>query len=158
MTSEDRTWRTSRELGEHAQLLIALVGTRSSANESTVAAALATSTRHLQRALLEAGTTFRAEQLKTRMRRAERLLAEDEQSLAAVAARCGYAHAPAFTRAFKQQHDGMTPRMWRKRRPDTARASRPQGELGVLLRGRFHAVVSRVDDPSLTPMLRSRVP
>jgi AraC-like DNA-binding protein len=143
MTSKDQTWKTPQELAEHAQLLIALIGQLPKANESTVAAALATSTRHLQRALLEAGTTFRAEQLKTRMRRAERLLAEGEESLASIAGRCGYAHAPAFTRAFKHQHDGITPREWRARGPGTARAAqRPQGELGVFLRRRFHAIVS----------------
>jgi AraC-like DNA-binding protein len=142
MTSESRTWHTSQEFAEHARLLIALTGARPNAKESTVSAALVTSTRHLQRALVAAGTTFRDERLQARMTRAERLLANSDESLVSVAVRCGYAHAPAFTRAFKGRHDGMTPKEWRRCRPNGPNGrSLPQGEVGVLLVRRFNAVV-----------------
>lgn len=71
-----------------------------------VARRIATSKRQLQRAFAEAGgTTFRAHVADVRMRKARELI-EGEQSatIATVAQRVGYRHAPQFAKAFRQHH------------------------------------------------------
>ena len=168
MTSENRTWQTNEQLAEHAKLLIARVGRRRNVNEVTVSSTLGTSIRRLQRALNSAGTSVRTERLKARMAWAEYLLGAAERplalgkgtyTLAEIASSCGYAHASAFTRAFKSEHGGITPQAWRKRhaalreadqsngaqRNKTgpfATATRRERELAVILERRFNKTSS----------------
>lgn len=73
-----------------------------------------TSTRQLQRILLEEGTSFRELVLRARMEHARELL-QTEMPIGAIARAVGYMEAAQFSKAFRC-HFGCTPSAWRKRR------------------------------------------
>jgi AraC-like DNA-binding protein len=78
------------------------------------ASRLGTSTRSLQRALREAGTTYRAEIDAFRIRRAQDLLRRDERTLSWIAQEVGFSSAQHFATAFRRAI-GETPSGWRER-------------------------------------------
>jgi AraC-like DNA-binding protein len=77
-----------------------------------VARALGLSTRTLQRRLGEEGTSFRDVVLGVKVDVAKELLEQPQLTIADVANAVGFAHVPAFSRAFSQR-TGMTPTMFR---------------------------------------------
>jgi AraC family transcriptional regulator of adaptative response / methylphosphotriester-DNA alkyltransferase methyltransferase len=80
---------------------------------STVARAIATSRRQLQRAFAETGkTSFRRELQRVRMLRAADLLREGSLSVQAVAGAVGYRQAAQFAKAFRR-HYGAPPSAFR---------------------------------------------
>lgn len=81
-----------------------------------VARALGLSTRTLQRRLGEEGTSFRDVVLGVKIDVAKQLLEQPQLTIAEVANAVGFAHVPAFSRAFSQR-TGMTPTMFRSRGP-----------------------------------------
>ena len=70
--------------------------------------------QQLQRALREAGTTYRAELDAFRIRRAHELLRQDERSLSWIAHELGFSSAQHFATAFRRAM-GETPSVWRMR-------------------------------------------
>lgn len=80
-----------------------------------VARELKVSTRSLQRACLEANTTFRDEVANARFAFSEQLLQVTDEKIDTIARRAGYASAAAFARRFQQVH-GMTPTQFRAKR------------------------------------------
>jgi AraC family transcriptional regulator of adaptative response / methylphosphotriester-DNA alkyltransferase methyltransferase len=79
----------------------------------TVARAIATSRRQLQRAFAETGgTSFRREMQRVRMVRAAELLREGSLSVQAVAGAVGYRQAAQFAKAFRR-HYGAPPSAFR---------------------------------------------
>jgi AraC family transcriptional regulator of adaptative response / methylphosphotriester-DNA alkyltransferase methyltransferase len=79
----------------------------------TVARAIATSRRQLQRAFAETGgTSFRRELQRARMVRAAELLREGSLSVQAVAGAVGYRQAAQFAKAFRRHH-GAPPSAFR---------------------------------------------
>ncbi len=74
---------------------------------------LAFSTRSLQRALREAGTTYRMELKAFRVRRAQQLLRGD-QNLGTIAAEVGFSSTQHFATAYRRAM-GETPSEWRLR-------------------------------------------
>ncbi|QUS37123.1 AraC family transcriptional regulator [Falsirhodobacter algicola] len=91
----------AQSTSEQARALIALhLGARPITIE-TIAAALQTSRRSLQRRLAEEGTTLKELLRAYRQERAEFLLAETGASVEGVAAALGYADGTSFWRAFK---------------------------------------------------------
>ena len=79
----------------------------------TVARAIATSRRQLQRAFAETGgTSFRRELQRVRMVRAAELLREGSLSVQAVAGAVGYRQAAQFAKAFRR-HYGAPPSAFR---------------------------------------------
>jgi AraC family transcriptional regulator, regulatory protein of adaptative response / methylphosphotriester-DNA alkyltransferase methyltransferase len=115
MPMRDGTAERREELYREAMALIARDYARDLHLES-VARALATSRRQLQRAFAEvADTSFRDELAKVRMHHARTLLASDGIPVRAVAARVGY-HQPAqFAKSFRRHH-GQAPSTYRKHR------------------------------------------
>ncbi len=79
----------------------------------TAARRLGLSTRSLQRALREAGTTYRMELKSFRIRRAQELLRGD-RNLAWIAAELGFSSAQHFATAYRHAV-GETPSAWRAR-------------------------------------------
>ncbi len=79
------------------------------------AQALGLSVRSLQRALREAGTSFRAQVEHTRMRAAEHLLLDGDTKLEAVARAVGFSQLAHFVTAFRRV-TGETPGQFRGRR------------------------------------------
>jgi len=79
------------------------------------ASALGTSSRSLQRELAAAGTSFRAELARTRVRIAESLLTNTDDKIESIAHRTGFASVSAFTVAFTRAV-GETPHEFRRRR------------------------------------------
>jgi AraC-like DNA-binding protein len=79
------------------------------------ARAVGVSTRTLQRALHDAGTTFRGEQVLARVRAAEALLLDGDGKLEAVAQRLGYSSLAHFSARFRRV-TGETPGEFRARR------------------------------------------
>jgi AraC-like DNA-binding protein len=75
---------------------------------------LGRSTRSLQRALREAGTTYRVELEAFRVRRAQELLRRDERPLTWIAAEVGFSSAQHFATAYRRAV-GETPSEWRMR-------------------------------------------
>lgn len=73
---------------------------------------MAQSTRTLQRRLAAQGTSLRALVVKERIEAGCRLLNETDLTVAEVSAALGYAHAPAFVRAFLKA-TRTTPAAWR---------------------------------------------
>jgi AraC-like DNA-binding protein len=94
--------RLRRELEEEGILAIEEIARR-----------LGLSTRAFQRALREAGTTYRSELRTFRVRRAQELL-RGEQSLAWVAAEVGFPSAQHFATAYRRAI-GEAPSAWRTR-------------------------------------------
>jgi AraC-like DNA-binding protein len=82
---------------------------------SRAARALATSERTLQRELLRARTTFRAELVQARVRVAETLLTTTDDKVETIARQLGFASVPAFTTSFTKV-TGETPVELRRRR------------------------------------------
>jgi len=80
-----------------------------------VAAQLALSTRTLQRVLRAAGTSFRRELDRARLRHAAELIAHPNLKLDAVARTCGYSSESHLARAFRRTH-AMAPTAWRAAR------------------------------------------
>jgi AraC-like DNA-binding protein len=94
----------------------------------------ALSTRGLQRALRQAGTTYRMELKAFQIRRAQQLLRRGEQSLTSIAAEVGFASSQHFATAYRRAV-GDTPSAWRARhveRPseivEVAAAPNPTGQ------------------------------
>jgi AraC-like DNA-binding protein len=79
-----------------------------------VARRLGLSPRSLQRALREAGTTYRMEFKAFQIRRAQELLRRGERSLAWIAAEVGFSSAQHFATAYRRAI-GDTPTEWRSR-------------------------------------------
>jgi AraC-like DNA-binding protein len=82
----------------------------------TVARALATSTRSLQRRLAEAGISYQQLLDNTRRDAADEYLADPRLSIGEVAYLLGYSEPAAFHRAFKRWN-GITPQSFRKQHP-----------------------------------------
>jgi AraC-like DNA-binding protein len=79
---------------------------------------LATSTRSLQRALRDAGTSYRAELESFRLRRAQELL-RSERSVTWIAAELGFSSAQHLATAYRRAM-GETPTAWRARNRKSA--------------------------------------
>lgn len=82
------------------------------ASIEAVARRLGTSTRSLQRALAEAGLTYRLLVDRARHERASRLLRDRSQSLLSIALHLGFSDQASFTRACIRW-SGMTPKLYR---------------------------------------------
>lgn len=95
-----------RELGASGPLPIEVLAGR-----------LGLTTRTFQRALREAGTTYRIELKTFRMRRAQELL-RGERSLTWIAAEVGFSSAQNFATSYRCSI-GETPSEWRSRRRDS---------------------------------------
>ncbi len=80
---------------------------------------LGLSTRTLQRALREAGTSYRAELRAYRLRRAQDLL-KGERSIGWIASEVGFSGVPHFSTAYKRA-TGETPTEWRTRHSSRTR-------------------------------------
>jgi AraC-like DNA-binding protein len=96
-----------------ARLRAALEGSRTLAIEEN-ARRLGMSTRTMQRALREAGTTYRVELKAFQVRRAQELLRRDERPLTSIAAEVGFSSAQHFATAYRRAV-GETPSAWRTR-------------------------------------------
>lgn len=79
-----------------------------------VATRLGLSRRTLQRALRDAGTTFRLESRSAWLRRAQSLLRDGDRNLSWVAAELGFSSVQHFSTAFRRAL-GETPSTWRAR-------------------------------------------
>jgi AraC-like DNA-binding protein len=79
-----------------------------------VARRLALSTRSLQRALREAGTTYRLELKAFRLRRAQELLRQGDRNLSWIAEEVGFSSVQHFATAYRRAI-GDTPSAWRMR-------------------------------------------
>lgn len=80
-----------------------------------MARAVHVSVAHLRRLFHQARSHSPQHALQAvRMRRAEELILDDQLSLDAVAAACGFGSASALSRAFRGWH-GLSPRTWRQR-------------------------------------------
>jgi AraC-like DNA-binding protein len=89
------------------------------ADVAGAARALSISPRSLQRALQEAGTSFRFERDRARVRAAEALLVDGDAKLDAIAATLGCSARSSFFALFRR-HTGETPDEFRaRRRPST---------------------------------------
>jgi AraC-like DNA-binding protein len=75
------------------------------------ASALAVSERTLQRRLLDAGSSFRAEVAAAQVRLAQDLLQQGDRNLKTIAARVGYGSPARFT-AFFHRATGKSPAVW----------------------------------------------
>ncbi len=72
------------------------------------------SVRHFRRVFRQRfNTSIRAKQTELRLERAQRLLAETEEKIVAIAIDCGYRHLGLFNSMFKRRF-GMTPSEWRR--------------------------------------------
>jgi AraC-like DNA-binding protein len=80
---------------------------------------LGLSTRSLQRALQQGGTTYRIELKSFRIRRAQELLRHGEESLTRIAAEVGFSSAQHLATAFRRAV-GETPSAWRAGHRGTA--------------------------------------
>jgi AraC-like DNA-binding protein len=85
----------------------------------TAARTLGLSTRSLQRALRQAGTTYRMELKSFRIRRAQELLRDGERNLSAIALEVGFSSAQHFATAYRRAI-GVTPSAWRARNRESA--------------------------------------
>lgn len=90
---------------------------REQPQRSLAAAALqlGVSTRTLQRACSNAGSSFRNEVAAARLAFATSLLVSTSEKIETIARRAGYASAVSFTRRFQREH-GVTPSEYRRRR------------------------------------------
>jgi len=70
----------------------------------SVAHAIATSRRQLQRVFGERGTSFRGELQRVRMTRAAQLLEDEATPVAAIARAVGYRQPAQFSKAFRRHH------------------------------------------------------
>lgn len=93
---------------------LARSSTLSVASVALAARRLGLSTRGLQRALREAGTTYRMELQSFRVRRAQDLLRGGRGGLEGIAAELGFSTAQHFATAYRRA-TGVTPSEWRAR-------------------------------------------
>jgi AraC family transcriptional regulator of adaptative response / methylphosphotriester-DNA alkyltransferase methyltransferase len=84
---------------------------------ANLARCIFTSTRQLQRAFTEAGTSFQACLLAVRMERAAELLLETSLPVARVAALVGYRQPSQFAKAFRRYHRQAPTRLRTNGRP-----------------------------------------
>jgi AraC-like DNA-binding protein len=110
----ERRVARARQVAPVVRELQTLLEEQPSLDVAGAARALARSARTLQRQLDEAGTTFRAQSTEVRLGRAERLLAETDQKITAIAVELGYESPQHFARVFRA-HAGVTPLAWRRR-------------------------------------------
>ncbi len=82
------------------------------ATVESAAQQLSLSTRSLQRRLIEAKTSFRAELLAARLRKAQRLLAATDLKITAVALDVGCASSQHLSAMFRKM-TGESPSVWR---------------------------------------------
>jgi AraC-like DNA-binding protein len=97
---------------------------------ATVARALCTSSRQLQRAYAQFGKgTFHGDLVAWRMAVAAELLAEQTIPIREVARQVGYCHAPHFAAAFRR-HYGLSPTHFRARARHWRELARVPARLG----------------------------
>ncbi len=96
-----------------ADCLRGLLAAGATANVDSAAASLGLAPRTLQRRLAERQTSFQAEIAALRCAMAKDLLRDPQRSMAAIAARLGFADVANFHRAFKSW-TGVTPAQWRR--------------------------------------------
>ena len=92
----------------------------------TAARRLGLSTRGMQRALRQAGTTYRIELTAFRIRRAQELLRRSERDLRSIATEVGFSSAQHFATAYRRAI-GVAPSAWRARNRDAGGAAEPLG-------------------------------
>ena len=100
-------------LARLADCLRGLLAAGEMATVDSAAAGLGLAPRTLQRRLAERSTSFQAELASLRCAMAKELLRDPERSMAAIAARLGFADVANFHRAFKTW-TGATPAQWRR--------------------------------------------
>lgn len=93
-----------RELFDEALAVIEEEYADESLSLASVAHAVATSRRQLQRVFGERGTSFRAELQQVRMTRAAALLADQATPVSAIARAVGYRQPAQFSKAFRRHH------------------------------------------------------
>lgn len=106
------------EVGARVSIVAALRGVlRENTRQSlaTVARRLGVSSRSLQRACQEAGSSYRDEVANARFAIAEEQIRASNDKVEAIARRAGYASAATLARRFQRMH-GVTPTEYRKRR------------------------------------------
>jgi AraC-like DNA-binding protein len=104
------------QAGEKFQALINRLSERELSRYSVIELArmCGCSTRHFNRLFhLHFQQTIRDKFLLLRMQQAREQLQDTRQTIAAIAAGCGYAHLGYFSTTFKK-HFGLTPSQWRK--------------------------------------------
>jgi AraC-like DNA-binding protein len=146
---------TARYLGELYARARALVERhyRRPLTLSTVARALATSPRQVQRAYAEAGlTTFAAHLRAVRLRNAAELLAHQPLTVTDVARLVGYRQPSHFVKAFRTRY-GRTPGAFR----DAARHRRAALEAGAI-GGRAREPYPAANATATVPTARPRLP
>lgn len=112
MAVRDRTRERRRDLFEEARAHLEEHHGQG-VSLGSVARALGTSRRQLERSFAEAGaTTFRAELTRIRLAAAARLLEDHLATVAEVAAFVGYRQKAHFAKAFRQAY-GEPPAAWR---------------------------------------------
>jgi AraC-like DNA-binding protein len=89
--------------------VVVLLEQQADVSAASVAAALAMSSRTMQRRLREEGTAFRDLVADVRVELAKRAVASGTESIEAIADRLGFSDASAFRRAFKRR-TGVSPR------------------------------------------------
>jgi AraC family transcriptional regulator of adaptative response / methylphosphotriester-DNA alkyltransferase methyltransferase len=107
------TVSSRRELFEEALEVIEQEYATVDLSLRSVSAAIATSTRQLQRVFAERGTSFRRELQRVRMERAARLLGLGSVPVARVASAVGYRQPAQFAKAFRRHH-GTPPSAFRR--------------------------------------------
>jgi len=98
----------------------------------TVARAIGTGARTLQRRLAEAGATYERMLARTRLRAAAHLLENTNATVLDIALEVGYSDHAHFTRAFRRW-TGVPPREFRR-----SRATATEGPLGTMLTAGGH--------------------
>jgi AraC-like DNA-binding protein len=116
----DERLARARERPAIVNELQALLDGQPALSIAQAARALGRSARTLQRQLDEADTTFRVESSAARMRRAERLLADSDQKITAIAVELGYKSPQHFAEVFRA-HAKLTPLAWRSRHRKSSR-------------------------------------
>lgn len=109
----DKTTRND-DLLEHLQAAIRAELADGAPGMSPIARRLGISQRTLRRRLDEESTSFRELVHQVRRQWAEELLAQPDLAMSEIATKLGFAHGPAFTRAFRSW-TGETPLSFRRR-------------------------------------------
>jgi AraC-like DNA-binding protein len=106
----ERVLTLARGSGSHevAALRAHLAQSPDAESLAATARVIGCSSRALQRALTDAGTTFRAEVAAARLQVARDLLRDSDEKIEVIARRVGFASAPNFCRWFRQK-TGRTP-------------------------------------------------
>ncbi len=103
-----------RDFGSQVLEVVARLLAEGAPDIRTVASAVSTSARTLQRRLHGAGLTYAGLVQRARCEAARRLLAKSDQTVGDVARMLGYSDPAHFARAF-QRWTGLTPREFRRR-------------------------------------------